>query len=321
MRFEVVQVSAEQAREWLYVASGDVNQRSLSRRRVDRFTHAILGGQWRLTHQAIALAPSGAVLDGQHRLSAVIEAADAMASAGKDLRVPFLVAFDSDPESFGVIDTGYARTVGDTLRIAGYQNTNVLSAAIRTVLTYETLAGTTREWRGAANPLTTQDVLDWLDKPGNPDRARAAISLGGRVATGLGRPGLISVMTGAVLITHGAGRRSAITSVLAADFFERLVDGAALPTGSPILALRRFLIAEHGYGKLDRNTRRHTALGGTLSALNATALGDAYKPAHMFRAGVDPMPKLITRAEVSDALEAMERAAAEREAQLELPGA
>jgi hypothetical protein len=67
-------------------------------------------GHWRLTHQGIALAPDGRLLDGQHRLMAVVE-------AGASL--PMMVFRNVDPAAFSAIDRGRVRSLRDVLGIDG----------------------------------------------------------------------------------------------------------------------------------------------------------------------------------------------------------
>jgi hypothetical protein len=61
-------------------------------------------GEWRLTHQAIALAKDGSLKDGQHRLHAII-------LYGKP--VEMMLARDVPDDTFGVLDQGLRRTVAD----------------------------------------------------------------------------------------------------------------------------------------------------------------------------------------------------------------
>lgn len=48
--------------------------RKLDRRRVGRLRGAMAGGRWRLRLDPISLDESGALVDGRHRLAAVVEA-------------------------------------------------------------------------------------------------------------------------------------------------------------------------------------------------------------------------------------------------------
>lgn len=61
-------------------------------------------GEWRLTHQGIAISKTGAITDGQHRLAAI-------QIYGQP--VMMMVARDVPEDTFGVLDQGLRRSVED----------------------------------------------------------------------------------------------------------------------------------------------------------------------------------------------------------------
>lgn len=63
-------------------------------------------GEWNLTHQAIAIATNGRLLDGQHRLTAIVKAKQT---------VPVVLAENCDPETFLAIDKGVKRSTADSI--------------------------------------------------------------------------------------------------------------------------------------------------------------------------------------------------------------
>ena len=71
------------------------------------------------------LGAGGKLLDGQHRLHAVIEAG---------LPIQSVVVYGMDDEAFRTMDTGKARTGGDTLSVTGVGNHNHIAAAIRRIM-------------------------------------------------------------------------------------------------------------------------------------------------------------------------------------------
>lgn len=84
------------------------NNRNISRNNVRFLTKQILEGEWKLTNQGIGIAKSGRLLDGQHRLQAIIEA---------NQPVQMYVMRDLDEGVFNVIDQGKKRSPGDILSI------------------------------------------------------------------------------------------------------------------------------------------------------------------------------------------------------------
>lgn len=98
--------------------------RPLSDRRVKRIAEQILSGKWRYNGDTIKVAASGDVLDGQHRLWAVIEAKKP---------VETIVVYGIEKEAFSTIDTlRKPRSGSDVLALAGASRyRNIMSSALQ----------------------------------------------------------------------------------------------------------------------------------------------------------------------------------------------
>lgn len=96
------------AAEWL--ESNTIN-RPLRRSVVEGLVLAYQRGEHRLTHQGIAFADSGELLDGQHRLTAI-------AKMHADFSVEMMVTTGLPKDAFDSIDQGLKRSHGDVLRIS-----------------------------------------------------------------------------------------------------------------------------------------------------------------------------------------------------------
>lgn len=110
VRSEVVLVTPELAQEWLKIQTD--YQRNISPHRVRRLARLMQRNEWKVTptHQ-IGISVSGQVVDGQHRLSAVI-----MSGAS----VPMAVVFNCPEDIFDVIDTNLSiRTSTQIAKMAG----------------------------------------------------------------------------------------------------------------------------------------------------------------------------------------------------------
>lgn len=70
MKFQTMIVTPEMAKQFLLKNTGN---RPIKRCFVDEYKRAFASGDWHLTHQAIAFASDGTLLDGQHRLTAIAE--------------------------------------------------------------------------------------------------------------------------------------------------------------------------------------------------------------------------------------------------------
>jgi hypothetical protein len=277
MRLEVVEVSPKKAREWLDNSRGQ-RQRPLKKTVVTRLSHAIDTDQWRLTHQAIALDTNEIVIDGQHRLTAI-------ANAGKT--VPCLIAFESESETFDVIDTGTARSAADTISIAGYAQPNNVAAIARMLLAYDVTRGNTISWQTARGTATTSDVMELLSTE-RGDRVLNALSYGTSIGTAWGRPGYRTWVAAVLVIIA----ESKVPDELGAEFIMRLQDGASLASGSPILALRRYVMSDAGLRNVPAMYRQPVGIAVTIKALNGWIAQDTRN--HMvFKPGVEKMPEPI----------------------------
>lgn len=89
--------------------------RQVTRRVVERYVKEMRTGRWRSTGQGIAIDWDGHLMDGQHRLLAVVESGVA---------VEMDVTYNEDPDNFKVRDKHRRRTIADDLSIADVQYPN-----------------------------------------------------------------------------------------------------------------------------------------------------------------------------------------------------
>lgn len=120
----VLSVTPELAFRWL---EGNTHNRPINQRHVERLARDMKAGRWRLTHQGIAFDVTGLLIDGQHRLCAVIEA---------DLPVTMRVFYNEPSENRHVVDTGERRSNLDVLAISGQvgEINVILLATLRAML-------------------------------------------------------------------------------------------------------------------------------------------------------------------------------------------
>jgi hypothetical protein len=100
---EVVTISPTDATNWLRC---NEHNRPVRKNHVNFLAREIRAGNWQVNGQAIVIADNEQVLDGQHRLLAIIEAGQAIKT---------LVVYGITPEAFSTIDTGAVRSSADAL--------------------------------------------------------------------------------------------------------------------------------------------------------------------------------------------------------------
>ncbi|WP_158679171.1 hypothetical protein [Streptomyces sp. Tu 6176] len=141
----VVRVTPKMAEEFLSLAA--VNRR-LDAGQVRALTQAIRRGEWKLTHQGIAFDEAGALIDGQHRLYAIIEA---------DTPVDMLVFDGLSKDVFPVLDAGKRRSAADTLSSTGAKYLTLLSSTIRHVLLFKEMPND--PWSGSRAHVSNDRIL------------------------------------------------------------------------------------------------------------------------------------------------------------------
>jgi len=85
-------------------------------------------GNWVFNGEPVIIAKSGELNDGQHRLSAIIEA---------NTPVPLLFVFGIDREARLTVDQGAARSAADYLSMEGVENATAIASIARLVIAYE----------------------------------------------------------------------------------------------------------------------------------------------------------------------------------------
>lgn len=101
--------------------SQDIKNRNVSDSHVEWLAQQMKAGKWALNGEAIILDDENQVVDGQHRLWAVVNSG---------VTIESLVTRGVDRKGFSTIDTGSARTLGNVLGITGEKDQNALGAAL-----------------------------------------------------------------------------------------------------------------------------------------------------------------------------------------------
>lgn len=162
----------------------NTHNRPISRPYVREIMRELEEGRWKVTHQGVALSDDGQLLDGQHRLTAIVESG---------IAADMLVAEGVVRDAFDAIDQHRKRTGGQILAMAGItKDAPRIVAMARAVLTV--VHGVNKASNTAASEYAVghQAVLErylplarqftpavgaafaWCDSLGWPEVARAA---------------------------------------------------------------------------------------------------------------------------------------------------
>ena len=196
--------------------------RPLRQEVVNRIARQIAAGKWRYNGETVKITHTFDVLDGQHRLWAIIEAKRA---------VETLVAFGIDREAFETIDTLRAnRSLGDTIALEGQlQYRNQIGQALAWLIRYE--RGVLEKYRAPANRIENADVKEAYRN--NPNIVHA-VQQGGKVKK------LVNTALAGFFYYVLANQNTA----LADQMIEILRDPSKTKVAHPFYLLRHYLVAE-----------------------------------------------------------------------------
>jgi hypothetical protein len=224
------------------------HNRNLRLARVSQLAQAMLRGEWQLNGQTLKVARDEALLDGQHRLQAVVESG---------VTIETLVVRGLPPEIQDTVDTGRKRRLADILRIEGYSDSHALAAAVNILHRYRN--GLRIDYSQAGAPTAKQALALIEAEPGIEESVRSAR----RVTKQIGGPiGVFAALHCVFFQLDPEPTR---------EFYDQLGEGADLKKGDPVLHLRNQLIRprkDRGYAQSPA-----TIAGLTIKAFNVRRAG------------------------------------------------
>lgn len=93
---------------------GAVLQRRKRKGMISKYARDMKSGAWVTTHQAVALGPNGELIDGQHRLSAIVES-----GISQEMLTARYLTIEAATAALSATDIGGKRTVAEVLSISG----------------------------------------------------------------------------------------------------------------------------------------------------------------------------------------------------------
>lgn len=109
IRFELMNITVEMAAKWL--RENNEGNRAIRPSVVKKYAQDLILGYWRLTHQCVAFDSQGRLIDGQHRLSAIVLANKSMTA--------YVAYYDSREEAMKLpIDMQATRAMYDVLQVS-----------------------------------------------------------------------------------------------------------------------------------------------------------------------------------------------------------
>ena len=205
-------ITPDKARQYL---AYNTNNRNLRKAHVEKIANDIKHGRWIYNSATIVFNGDGTLLDGQHRLAAIIDA---------DMPVKAAVARGVAKAAMPTIDANVARTASDAIHLVGVGYAHRIAAAARMLITL-------KEGRHMSQrKMSNSEILEFMKK--HPRLADTCVEAeAARVL-----PGSI-VATWLYLAKHVSGMQQEADEALSV-----LVSGAPKYQGDPIHVFRERVI-------------------------------------------------------------------------------
>ncbi len=259
-RIAVEKVTPEIAAQMLGTMSGN---RPIRQRMVNRFSREMIAGKWLLNGESIKISREGRLIDGQHRLNAIIAAKTA---------VSLFVVRGVDPSAFLTLDTGVSRSYHDAATIAGRDWLRESGSIARFWFRYERGINSAQ---GRIPPSHQELDLVIEQHPGIPETARFIKTL--KVVQN-------KCLAGVQGFVH-AYASERYDREMADSFMQDLNDGARLEKASPIYALRGRLVDYP-----ERKPEQIHVLALSIKAWNAWINGEKMQKLAWVTGGLRPEP-------------------------------
>lgn len=193
------------------------NNRHLREKLVNHYVRQIQNNAWEINGETIKVAQDGLLLDGQHRLSAIVK-------SGKS--VEFLVVRGLPKSVMPTIDIGRSRTVGDHLKMQGVSSGSPSRLAATVNICTKFKSG---KYVDGRDRLTPVEAISYLDANKGLYLSEKYYVQNSALAS--------TLLQGSVFVAcHYIFCK--IDKFKAEEFFEKLITGENLGGTSPILKLR-----------------------------------------------------------------------------------
>ncbi len=205
---EIIEVTPRIAQTWL--EDYNIDNRKVKRNVVDKYAYALSAGQWVVNGDAIRFDVNDRLIDGQHRLLAVVK-------SGVPLQQQ-LVIRNLPVRAFDTIDDGAMRTASDVIQRLGVKNSSAAAAIAKNLILFDRGYGPHHQVQGRL--VSKTDIAEFCE--GNSEGLQEAIRLA-KVAKG-GCP--IRPAAWGTVLFH-------VAKLYGPEIAEEFVDGAVNGGGHP----------------------------------------------------------------------------------------
>jgi hypothetical protein len=219
VKAKLIELTPQRAEQLL---ERNTHNRTVQTATVDKYARDMRNGDWQINGEAIKISADGQVLDGQHRLMAILEA---------DIPITTLLITGLPAQTQETMDQGRGRTFGDMLKLRGETNATNLAAAVRIVCLFEMYGLPYHS--GFSGPAPSPQVLARCLEH-NPE-IRGSVTLACNQRRSWLQPTIVAAFH---YLFASASQEDAD------DFVEKVLTGTGLDASDPRYLLREKLIKE-----------------------------------------------------------------------------
>ena len=252
-------VTPAQAQKWL---EGNVDNRNLREQRVIHLSQILQRGEWELTGDAIVFDDQDVLLNGQHRLSAVVVTG---------IPARFLILRGVPAKVQEVMDQGLSRTLGDQLQRRGVPYYVIVAASLFWLhrLDYSEETGIAHYADPSLRPSFRQLLQLFNENPELPEEVHKILR----------HVKVLKVRTGATLAIYHRLKRIEDDNidVEVDQFFDSWATGAGLKVDDPIWRLREWCLLDASMRRTRGRSPDYRFVAYVLTAWNKWRDGEAVK--------------------------------------------
>lgn len=216
----LVEITPEMAKELL---KKNINNRPLRKSNIAFLTNEILSGNWEATGTPICFDIDGHLVNGQHRLKAIIEA---------NIPIKEYILGGFSKEAYHKMDGHQPRSASDILHTNGWANSNTVAAVVKFIMVFlENPRGLDGgNWN---RKISNKDVLDFAS-----DNEELATAINYTVNFYVSGDKILSkkIMGGLFYLFAEKDLEETIS------FFKKLTTGIELEKNDPVFILRKRLL-------------------------------------------------------------------------------
>jgi len=167
---EIINVTPELAKAWL---NQNTKNRPLRNTGLNRYAELMKRGAWALGPDAIAFDTNNQLVNGQHRLKALVLS---------NTTQPFIVTHGLNPDAFPTFDGGFKRGLSDHLATLDYKSTTLLASIARVTANIARAGIVSRSLvsvSNSGNRLENDELIEFVDA--YRDELEAATRMAGNI--------------------------------------------------------------------------------------------------------------------------------------------